>query len=208
MPCPSSSAAPAARCRRPAPGRAATPCASSPARSWSAIPVIFVTDVVALRRHPAAAARRHDRPAALAFTGQIAAWLWFTVLFANFAEAVAEGRGKAQADALRRTRSDTRAKLLLHPDDPDDDLWEPRPRLCARDRRRRAGRGGRHHPGRRRDHRRHRVGQRIGHHRRVGARHPRIRRRPLGRHRRHGGALRLDQGAHHRRRRARPSSTG
>ena len=34
------------------------------------------------------------------FSGQIAAWLWFTVLFANFAEAVAEGRGKAQADAL------------------------------------------------------------------------------------------------------------
>ena len=47
------------------------------------------------------------------FSGQIAAWLWFTVLFANFAEAVAEGRGKAQADALRRTRSDTRAKRYL-----------------------------------------------------------------------------------------------
>jgi K+-transporting ATPase ATPase B chain len=39
-------------------------------------------------------------------------WLWFTVLFANFAEAVAEGRGKAQADALRRTRTETQAKLL------------------------------------------------------------------------------------------------
>jgi len=47
------------------------------------------------------------------FSGQIAAWLWFTVLFANFAEAVAEGRGKAQADALRRTRSDTHAKRLI-----------------------------------------------------------------------------------------------
>ena len=35
------------------------------------------------------------------------AWLWFTVLFANFAEAVAEGRGKAQADTLRKTRSET-----------------------------------------------------------------------------------------------------
>jgi len=42
----------------------------------------------------------------------IAAWLWFTVLFANFAEAVAEGRGKAQAEALRRTKSDTYARLL------------------------------------------------------------------------------------------------
>ena len=58
------------------------------------------------------------------FTGQIAAWLWFTVLFANFSEAIAEGRGKAQADALKRTRSDVMAKVLLHPDDPKDDLWE------------------------------------------------------------------------------------
>ncbi len=49
------------------------------------------------------------------FSGQIAAWLWFTVLFANFAEAVAEGRGKAQADALRKTRSDTHAKRLIDP---------------------------------------------------------------------------------------------
>jgi K+-transporting ATPase ATPase B chain len=50
------------------------------------------------------------------FSGQIAAWLWFTVLFANFAEAVAEGRGKAQADALRRTRTETKAKRLTAPD--------------------------------------------------------------------------------------------
>src|SRR5882672_655506 len=42
-----------------------------------------------------------------AFVGLVAAWLWFTVLFANFAEAVAEGRGKAQADTLRKTRSET-----------------------------------------------------------------------------------------------------
>ncbi|MET0575212.1 MAG: potassium-transporting ATPase subunit B, partial [Mesorhizobium sp.] len=46
------------------------------------------------------------------FTLQIIIWLWFTVLFANFAEAVAEGRGKAHADALRRTRTETTAKLL------------------------------------------------------------------------------------------------
>ena len=43
---------------------------------------------------------------------QIVVWLWFTVLFANFAEAVAEGRGKAQADTLRRQRTETQAKLL------------------------------------------------------------------------------------------------
>ena len=47
------------------------------------------------------------------FVGQITVWLWLTVLFANFAEAVAEGRGKAQAAALRRTRSDTIARRLV-----------------------------------------------------------------------------------------------
>ena len=41
------------------------------------------------------------------FTGQVAFWLWFTVLFANFAEAMAEGRGKAQAETLRKTRTET-----------------------------------------------------------------------------------------------------
>jgi K+-transporting ATPase ATPase B chain len=46
------------------------------------------------------------------FSGQIAAWLWFTVLFANFAEAVAEGRGKAQAATLRKARTETMAKRL------------------------------------------------------------------------------------------------
>jgi potassium-transporting ATPase ATP-binding subunit len=47
------------------------------------------------------------------FTAAVSLWLWFTVLFANFAEAMAEGRGKAQADTLRRTRTDARAKKLL-----------------------------------------------------------------------------------------------
>ncbi|MEO7717178.1 MAG: potassium-transporting ATPase subunit KdpB [Capsulimonas sp.] len=47
-----------------------------------------------------------------AFVGQIALWLWFTVLFAGFAEAIAEGRGKAQADELRKTRTTTLAKKV------------------------------------------------------------------------------------------------
>jgi potassium-transporting ATPase ATP-binding subunit len=47
------------------------------------------------------------------FNLQITAWLWFTVLFANFAEAMAEGRGKAQADSLRRARAETMANRLL-----------------------------------------------------------------------------------------------
>jgi K+-transporting ATPase ATPase B chain len=50
--------------------------------------------------------------AAFKFNLQITLWLWFTVLFANFAEAMAEGRGKAQADALRRARSETIANRL------------------------------------------------------------------------------------------------
>ena len=50
-----------------------------------------------------------------AFVAAIAVWLWFTVLFANFAEALAEGRGKAQAEALRRSRSQTQAKRLNRP---------------------------------------------------------------------------------------------
>ena len=47
------------------------------------------------------------------FTGQVAAWLWFTVVFANFAEAMAEGRGKAQAASLRRSRTETEAVRLV-----------------------------------------------------------------------------------------------
>src|SRR6476659_10607870 len=45
------------------------------------------------------------------FVASIAVWLWLTVLFANFAEAIAEGRGKAQANALRATRTTTNARL-------------------------------------------------------------------------------------------------
>src|SRR5712692_2026911 len=52
----------------------------------------------------------------IGFEFQIVLWLWFTVLFANFAEAIAEGRGKAQADALRRQRTETQAKLLTGTD--------------------------------------------------------------------------------------------
>ncbi len=53
------------------------------------------------------------RAAPLWFTGLTSLWLWFTVLFANLAEAVAEGRGKAQAESLRRMRKDTTARRLL-----------------------------------------------------------------------------------------------
>jgi K+-transporting ATPase ATPase B chain len=56
-----------------------------------------------------------DEPAS--FAAAVALWLWFTVLFANFAESLAEGRGKAQADSLRRARTDIMARKLLDPAD-------------------------------------------------------------------------------------------
>jgi potassium-transporting ATPase ATP-binding subunit len=67
------------------------------------VTVILVRDLVTGGEH-------------LPFEIQIIVWLWFTVLFANFAEAVAEGRGKAQAETLRRTRTETQAKLLTGTD--------------------------------------------------------------------------------------------
>ncbi|HEV3246762.1 MAG TPA: potassium-transporting ATPase subunit KdpB, partial [Beijerinckiaceae bacterium] len=78
-------------------------------------PVIFVTEVVSLVVTLLFVRDLVTGSGVAFFTGQIAAWLWFTVLFANFAEAVAEGRGKAQADTLRRMRSDTMAKRLVDP---------------------------------------------------------------------------------------------
>jgi potassium-transporting ATPase ATP-binding subunit len=84
-------------------------------RALAKNPVIFVTEVVSLVVTGFFVRDLIAHNGSALFSGQIAAWLWFTVLFANFAEAVAEGRGKAQADALRRTRSDTHAKRYLDP---------------------------------------------------------------------------------------------
>lgn len=86
-------------------------------------PVIFVTEVVSMLVTVLAAAAAL-RGESWHFQAAIAAWLWFTVLFATFAEAVAEGRGRARAESLRRARTDARAKLLLRPDDRA--LWQPR----------------------------------------------------------------------------------
>jgi K+-transporting ATPase ATPase B chain len=55
----------------------------------------------------------HGKDASFGFNLQITLWLWFTVLFANFAEAMAEGRGKAQADTLRKARAETIANRVL-----------------------------------------------------------------------------------------------
>jgi potassium-transporting ATPase ATP-binding subunit len=72
-------------------------------------PVMFVTLVGAM----ITTVEIFRSPGQTGFVLQIAIWLWFTVLFANFAEAVAEGRGKAQAKALRQTRTQTTANKIL-----------------------------------------------------------------------------------------------
>src|SRR5271170_89990 len=77
-------------------------------RSLVKNPVIFVTEVVAALTTVLLLRDIATGGALIGFTAQIVGWLWFTVLFANFAEAVAEGRGKAQAEALRRTRIETK----------------------------------------------------------------------------------------------------
>ena len=74
-------------------------------------PVMFIVEVGAVFTTVIAAVQ----PSVFAWL--IVVWLWLTVLFANLAEAVAEGRGKAQADALRRAKTDTIARRLVHPDE-------------------------------------------------------------------------------------------
>ena len=71
-------------------------------------PVMFVTEVGAMLTTAGILTAAGER----GFEAQLAVWLWFTVLFANFAEAVAEGRGKAQAESLRKARKDTMARRL------------------------------------------------------------------------------------------------
>src|SRR6202451_1996509 len=79
-------------------------------------PVMFVVEVVAALTTVIFIRDLVTGGANLAFTFQIILWLWFTVLFANFAEAGAEGRGRAQAESLRKTRTESQAKLLTGSD--------------------------------------------------------------------------------------------
>ena len=168
-------------------------------------PVMFVVEVVAALTTVLFIRDVVSGGPNLSFTFQIILWLWFTVLFANFAEAVAEGRGKAQAEALRRTRTGTQAKLLVGNGRTDYKIV-PGTRL--------------------------KVGDvvlveagdiipsdgeviegvaSVNEAAITGESAPVIREfgwRSLRGHRRHAGAVGLDQGSRSRRRRARPSSTG
>lgn len=90
-------------------------------------PVIFVTEVVAVLVTVIFVQDAFSAAAEMRFSGQIALWLWFTVLFATFAEAVAEGRGKAQAESLKRGKSDLVAKKLRFPSDANNRAFESIP---------------------------------------------------------------------------------
>jgi len=79
-------------------------------------PVMFVLEIVTLLTTVILIRDLVTGGGQIAFEAQIIVWLWFTILFANFAEAVAEGRGKAQAATLRRQRTETQAKLLAGTD--------------------------------------------------------------------------------------------
>jgi K+-transporting ATPase ATPase B chain len=87
-------------------------------------PVIFVTEIVAVMTTVVGIEDIFTGKSA-AFSLVIAAWLWLTVLFATFAEAVAEGRGRARAESMKRARSDTMAKLILDP--RERNIFQPVP---------------------------------------------------------------------------------
>jgi K+-transporting ATPase ATPase B chain len=82
-------------------------------RAMAKNPVMFVVEVGSVLTTWRLVQDALTGGSGLAFEFQISAWLWLTVLFANFAEAMAEGRGKAQADTLRKTRTETIANRLL-----------------------------------------------------------------------------------------------
>ncbi len=92
-------------------------------------PVMFTTAVVAVLSTVLFIRDLSVGGAYVKVIGQIAAWLWFTVLFANFAEAVAEGRGKAQAESLRKTKAETVAKKIAN---VDASVWKDVPAASLR----------------------------------------------------------------------------
>src|SRR3981081_3851422 len=79
-------------------------------------PVMFVLEIVTVLTTVILIRDLFTGGPNIGFEFQIILWLWITILFANFSEAVAEGRGKAQADALRQTRPETQSQPASGPD--------------------------------------------------------------------------------------------
>ena len=178
----------------------------SPATQWRnpVMFVVYVGSILTTLLWVQALFGKGEAPAMFIFA--ITIWLWFTLLFANFAEALAEGRSKAQAASLRGVKTSVAAKKLSAPKarrvgQPGAGRRHAQGRLLP-------GRGQRGRAGRRRGRGRCRVGRRERHHRRVGAGHPRGGRRLLVGDRRHAPAVRLARREASRPTRARASSTG
>jgi potassium-transporting ATPase ATP-binding subunit len=85
-------------------------------------PVMFVVEIVSVLATLVVLRELYSAGPNLGNIAQIAAWLWFTVLFGNFAEAIAEGRGKARADSLRATQQETSVKRLYREDEDDFEI--------------------------------------------------------------------------------------
>ncbi|MGB6534422.1 MAG: potassium-transporting ATPase subunit KdpB [Xanthobacteraceae bacterium] len=96
-------------------------------------PVMFVLEIVTILTTVILIHNLITGGGQIGFEFQIIIWLWFTVLFANFAEAVAEGRGKAQADTLRRQRTETQAKLVAGAGDQQNYRLVPSTNLKVND---------------------------------------------------------------------------
>jgi K+-transporting ATPase ATPase B chain len=96
-------------------------------------PVMFVLEIVTILTTIILVRDLVTGGGHIGFEFQIIVWLWFTVLFANFAEAVAEGRGKAQADTLRRQRTETQAKLITSAGDQQSYRLVPSTNLKVND---------------------------------------------------------------------------
>ena len=129
-------------------------------------------------RRQAARRRQRARPGT---RSRSSIWLWLTVVFANMAEAFAEGRGRAQADTLRSMRKETVAKMRDGSTKAAAELTRGDVVVVP---------AGRADPGRRHGDRGHRDGRRVGDHGRVRAGDPRVRRRPQRGHGRHARDLR------------------
>ena len=149
--------------------------------------VVYIGSILTTLLWAQAAVGQGEAPAWFIFW--VSVWLWFTVLFANFAEAMAEGRGKAQAASLRKARRDLQAKRLARPERIAK--YELVSASALRRGRGRAGGGRRLHSGRRHGRRGRGLGERERDHRRERAGHPRERRRSQLGHRRHAGAVGL-----------------
>ena len=132
-------------------------------RSLMKNPVMFVLEVVTVLTTVILIRDLTTGGEHIGFEFQIILWLWFTVLFANFAEAVAEGRGKAQAETLRRQRTETQAKLVTGSNNSQSYRLIPSTELKVDNIV--SGRSRRHHSVRRRGDRGHGFGQRSRHHR-------------------------------------------